>query len=635
MPPDVLDQAIEGIADGRPVDWLALDKEAGTEEEREGLKYLRIVGEIAGVHRAADDPLLAASQASTLSAGEASTVGPEPSEMWGRYRLVEKVGEGSFGSVYVAWDPELERDVAIKILHGHLADSQLRERLLREGRALAKVRHPNVVSVLGVESHEERVGLCMELVRGETLEVVLRRHGMLNAREAAPIGEDVCRALAAVHHAGFVHRDVKARNVMRERAGRIVLMDFGAGRQADHLMAGAVDVVGTPLYMAPEVLAGEAASASSDVYSVGVLLYHLVTAEYPVDGRTLDDLREAHRQGRRRLLSERRPDLPMPFIQVVERALAADPPQRYASAGSLLEALGTFSNDVKPKPSALASHLSRAALAIAAIACGLTGLGYVISRTFNLALERSDFAAETVRDLFVWGFRSSVAPTLVLMLAVLAVALLTVLRRLVIASSPHARRLDANVRHHLDRIAHRLRLGDLTMLASWALLVSASMLVTGWWYFSPLLGAVFTHASTAPAEDLAFLSPGFSAYQDQYRKVFTYISILSVVVWYPVAKLAARTRQPLNWGLLVAGMMIAVLSVVTFDMPYRLFIQANADAARWNGYDCYIIGERSDDLLVFCPTIQPPRNRIVPKDAVERSGTRENIFTKFSPGRTE
>src|SRR6185436_10816329 len=134
---------------------------------------------------------------------------------------------------------------------------------LREGRALARVRDSHVVNVLGVETHEDQIALCMEFVHGETLEDSLRRHGTLNAREAALVGEDVCRALAAVHLAGFIHRDVKARNVMRERAGRIVLMDFGTGRDADELRkAGPAGMAGTPLYMAPEVLAGLPASAS-------------------------------------------------------------------------------------------------------------------------------------------------------------------------------------------------------------------------------------------------------------------------------------------------------------------------------------------------------------------------------------
>ena len=182
---------------------------------------------------------------------------------------------------------------------------RLKERLLQEGRALAKIRHNNVVNVLGVEAHGDRVGLCMEFVRGKTLADIVRGQGKLSAAEAVLIGEDLCRALSAVHGAGFIHRDVKAKNVMRDDTGRIVLMDFGTGRTAE-AQEGTSDRAGTPLYMAPEVLEGGQASARSDVYSLGVLLYHLVTGEYPVQralGRRAARTRTHSRE--HRWLSER------------------------------------------------------------------------------------------------------------------------------------------------------------------------------------------------------------------------------------------------------------------------------------------------------------------------------------------
>jgi serine/threonine protein kinase/tetratricopeptide (TPR) repeat protein len=349
MPPEnPFDRALEEIADGRPIDWAALEQQARNPDELEIVKYLRLLEAVGDVHSTSGEPLADRDTGATSDPDEKAPVesARDESESWGKYRLVEKVGEGGFGSVHRAWDPELEREVAIKILHKDISDGQRKERILREGRALARIEHPNVVRVLGVESHGDRVGLCMEFIRGETLATVVGTQGVRNAREAVLVGEDVCRALAAVHRAGFVHRDVKSRNVMRDRAGRIVLMDFGTGRQTDRDTSLEHDLVGTPMYMAPEVLAGATASASSDVYSVGVLLYYLVTAEYPVEGRTLEELRDAHQQGRRTLLIERRPDLPMPFVQVVERALAA-PPQRYGSAGALLEALGKLFGEIQ------------------------------------------------------------------------------------------------------------------------------------------------------------------------------------------------------------------------------------------------------------------------------------------------
>ena len=213
--------------------------------------------------------------------------------------------------------------MAIKILHRRVGDTRLKDRLLQEGRALAKIRHNNVVNVLGVEAHGDRVGLCMEFVRGKTLADIVRGQGKMSAAEAVLIGEDLCRALSAVHRAGYIHRDVKAKNVMRDDTGRIVLMDFGTGRTAES-QEGKSDRAGTPLYMAPEVIEGGQASACSDVYSLGVLLYHLVTGEYPVKARSVDELRDAHANRRHQWLSEVRPDLPVAFMQVVERAIALD-----------------------------------------------------------------------------------------------------------------------------------------------------------------------------------------------------------------------------------------------------------------------------------------------------------------------
>src|SRR5439155_25572190 len=137
-------------------------------------------------------------------------------------------------------------------------------RVIREGALLARVAHPNVVIVHGAERHDGRVGLWMELVRGRTLDQLRGEHGLFGEREATLIGLDLCRALAAVHAAGIVHRDIKTANVMREEGGRIVLMDFGMG--LDIAQEGRVSgsLTGTPLYMAPELFRGGPATARSD-----------------------------------------------------------------------------------------------------------------------------------------------------------------------------------------------------------------------------------------------------------------------------------------------------------------------------------------------------------------------------------
>ena len=181
----------------------------------------------------------------------------------------------------------------------------------------------------------------MELVKGDTLADIVRRQAPFSAREAAVIGIDLCQAVAAVHAAGMLHGDIKAHNVMREEGGRTVLMDFGAGR---YLEAGPQspggDFAGTPLYLAPEVFAGRNRTVASDIYSLGVLLYFLVTGAYPVDGDTRTHIGRQHDLGgARRPLRDVRPDLPSDFIRVVEKAIEENPDGRYDSAGALEEAL--------------------------------------------------------------------------------------------------------------------------------------------------------------------------------------------------------------------------------------------------------------------------------------------------------
>jgi hypothetical protein len=416
MPENVIDQALDQVADRTAIDWEALERSLNSADERRWLDCVRVLEDIANFHCSPDvaDGLASiggVADAPTTNAGRneaASSV--DTAQWWGRYRLDHQVGEGAFGCVYRAWDPELEREVAVKILHKRVAETRLKQALLREGRALAKVRHPNVVSVLSVESHEDQIALCMEFVHGETLEDVLSR-GPLSAGEAMLVCQDVCRALAAVHLAGFVHQDVKARNVMRETAGRIVLMDFGAGRDASQLAgSGRARIAGTPLYMAPEVLAGEPSSAVSDVYSVGVLLYHLVTGEYPVEGQNLDGIRAAHMQARRRLLSERRPELPVTFLQVVDRALAADPTHRYAGAAQFLEALVGVADDVKEvAPVATVKPLVLAVLGLAALGTLVISLGFVACRLFEVILRIDSEFSVSLRDYVRVG-REGVLP---------------------------------------------------------------------------------------------------------------------------------------------------------------------------------------------------------------------------------
>jgi len=337
--PKLVDLA-KAISDGVAVDWPTAIREAADTVETERIQELMRIERVVAAHRALH---AAPAEASPSHAGDPASVpgSSSPSHRtWGPLVLVETIGRGAYGDVFIARDPHLDREVALKLLRvdapggGSTADA-----VIDEGRLMARVRHPNVVTVYGAERHDGRVGLWMELIHGQQLSQIREEQGVFGAREAGLIGLDVCRALAAVHQAGLVHHDVKAENVMRERGGRIVLMDFSAGRDVERTGSSHGVVSGTPLYMPPEAFDGRSPDHRGDIYSLGVLLFHLVTGSFPVVAQSIDELREAHHHRATQLLAGLRPDLPPAFVRVVERALAPDPHDRFGSVAAMEQAL--------------------------------------------------------------------------------------------------------------------------------------------------------------------------------------------------------------------------------------------------------------------------------------------------------
>ena len=305
------------ITDELVVDWLAERQEQP--ELGPQLEGLRLLERVGGVFRAPVAPAR---------------------ESWGPLQIRAVLGEGTYGTVYRAHDPRLQRDVALKLLRADLPGGGVHARRIGdEARLMARVRHPNVLVIHGADEHDGRVGFWTDLLDGVTLEQRLAGGATLGADEAALCGRELCRALAAVHAAGLVHGDVKAANVMRDHEGRIVLMDFGAGVESATALAGAGQLSGTPLVLAPELLAGGAAGPAGDIYALGALLYRLVSGCYPVPAATLAELKQKHAAGFRVPLLDLRPDLPAAFVQAVETALAADPARRFASAGQMERAL--------------------------------------------------------------------------------------------------------------------------------------------------------------------------------------------------------------------------------------------------------------------------------------------------------
>lgn len=326
MGDDALINAAGRIADGEQVDWASITSSLPSESERQLAEELAVVAQIAAGHRQLHQLLPVAPET------PASLV-PDRAR-WGHLDLLNIVGRGSYGVVYRAWDTRLERLVALKLFHG----ASNPDAVMEEGRMLARVRHENVVAVYGADLIEGVAGIWMELVHGRTLDNIVKSNGPLSAQDAAAVGMDIAKALAAVHAAGLLHCDVKSQNVVRESGGRVVLMDFGAGSLAPEMRDEdqRFDVAGTPRYMAPELFAsGATATRASDIYSLGVLLYFAVSGKYPLAGNTLGELRRAHEAQQFRPLRELHPSLPPALLDVVARATERDPAQRLESAAAI------------------------------------------------------------------------------------------------------------------------------------------------------------------------------------------------------------------------------------------------------------------------------------------------------------
>src|SRR5687767_8960436 len=313
------------LADGTAVDWESAAEALTNDEDRRLLAELRFIAGMAH-----------------------GTPGEFSGRSWGPLKIIEHIGHGTFGDVYRAWDSRLDREVALKILRRKEPEDQARaSTVIDEGRLLARVRHPNVVTVYGAERVNGQVGVWMEFIHGKTLEQELQEQGPFDADRVISIGIELCGALSTVHRAGLIHRDVKTHNVMSEQGGRLVLTDFGAGCALEDTPATHVrEMAGTPVCVAPEVLSGQAATPRSDVYSLGVLLYHLLTGAYPVQGRSLQDIRAAHARGGRTMLAEARPDLPGAFARIVDRALDPNAENRYDSPEVLRSELASLAAPV-------------------------------------------------------------------------------------------------------------------------------------------------------------------------------------------------------------------------------------------------------------------------------------------------
>ena len=257
-----------------------------------------------------------------------------------RYRVISRLGSGGMADVYLAHDQLLGREVAVKILHHHFAeDQEFVERFRREASSAAALSHPNIVGIFDRGEWNGTYYIAMEYVAGRSLKALVRETGPLDPARAIDTVIQILRAARFAHRRGVIHRDLKPHNVILDEEGRARVTDFGIARAGASDMTLTGSIMGTAQYLSPEQAQGFSVSAASDLYSVGVILYELLTGVVPFVGETAVAIAFKQVSAVPRPPSELNPALPHSLDAVVLRALAKDPVQRYADDDELIAAL--------------------------------------------------------------------------------------------------------------------------------------------------------------------------------------------------------------------------------------------------------------------------------------------------------
>jgi serine/threonine-protein kinase len=262
----------------------------------------------------------------------------------GRYRMTARIGSGGHGDLWMARQEQLDRDVAVKVLKRGATDPESIRRFEREALAASQLRHPNTIRIFDFGASNDGVFfIAMELLEGLDLESLVERVGALPPARAIHLARQACESLAEAHKAGIVHRDIKPANLFVTHVGDemdfLKVLDFGVARLPESAMTASGIVLGTPAYMAPEICEGDRADARSDVYSLGAVLYYLLTATPVFHTRTFSETIQAHLKRKPERPSTRHEGVPTDVEEIVLRCLAKDPAARFATARDLDQAL--------------------------------------------------------------------------------------------------------------------------------------------------------------------------------------------------------------------------------------------------------------------------------------------------------
>ena len=581
----------------------------------------------------------------------------EVGKSYGPYRVVRPLGAGGMGQVFLAEDIRLGRHVALKSLSGKwLASATSRQRLMREARAVGVLAHSNIATLYDVLEDDARLLLVMEYVDGKTVKEMIDA-GPMPAGQALRIAAQVAAAIGYAHDRGVIHCDLKPANIQVTSDGIAKVLDFGLARVkyaetdgVEKSLTGTGIMLGTPGYVAPERLLSGVLNASGDIYSIGVVLFEMVTGRRLFDrGQTPEHLFDTV-SGRTLRASAVVGPLPQGLDDVIERALSVDPRMRYQSAHELtrdvqvmLKSLDTMSLPFvlpSPAPAPTAArelvpsevrrwiYTAAAVFAVVAIAGGTT------SGVFNRGLARTaEFDTESLFVYLYWGVRAMIAPAVLGIVAILALGVTSAVAKvpMKMAAPLTDRLVPPSTRTRALATIYRV---PIAVIAPTVLVVQLITIVLLWRRFDPLIWTLVAFINHNVVENgpqtLAVLNPANDELHRSFRQQFSLHLLVFTAAWLQVLKLRAQRGDYEARIVVAGGLALTLLALMFLVAPFRIMLHNEAERVSLGSQRCYLVGQRDPNALLFCPTQAPPWNRVVrvddPQLKREQDGILENMF---------
>jgi serine/threonine protein kinase len=575
----------------------------------------------------------------------------------GSYEVLSFIGAGGMGLVYRARDTKLGRHVALKILSPQFtADSARSARFDREARLLASLNHPNIGGIYGIEDADGVRALVLELVEGETLADMLRR-GPLTVDQALNIARQIAEALKAAHGNGIIHRDLKPANIGVTVGGVVKVLDFGlakaflAGSSAapaspHATITGDAERVrlGTPAYMSPEQARGVGVDRKTDIWAFGCVTYEMLTGRAAFEGDNIVDILASivAREPRWEALP---PLVPSEISRLIKHCLERDTACRLPN---ITDAIATLDDALqRPSPSPILRHSGPAPvsgsgpgptdrttsrrhsvaasqwlgvmglplwLLVPLILLAIVSLGFVSSMAFNRTIGLSPrFGTESPGIWFSWGLKFLAAPVIITIVVTMAVRFVRSIRRGLSSRFPTIGRIDQQLSQALRALVESLDLDDPYVLAPAVTILGAMALAVTLWRFADVITAFWYPINELLPEQVAVLRPGSTGRTSYMTILFLLILALAVSMRYAFER---RRRAGVNdrAGWPAMGLAVLAVAVLFLAMPYRILFHSKFERIRFQGNQCFIIGENRVELLLHCPTIPPLRNVGVNRD---------------------